>query len=282
MALRGVAAERILVVDSMNMYRSISASAFFIAFAVLGCFVVSCGLEEYDYVPSVTEAGGAIVSLERNIKATIQLPQSIGTSSFTNFAILYRIYLSGQSIDGQIQTSSAALSNINPTLASDYNILYPYTDITNSSASTGVQSVFIGRNYYTFGLAGTSINSELDSGSLGKTIVLDFSLDGIPPTLTIDEGTPYNLLRSSGRDDLNTKDNNPLPSDADPYFLNYSDLTISPQTATDLNNRDVAHIASSSQAYTALYIVAVGRKSGTLEPIYSKPAFIGILRLPAR
>ena len=267
---------------SMNMNRYRLRPALYAALAVLGGLLVSCGLEEYDYVPSMTEAGGAIVSLERNTKATIQLPGSIGTSSFTNFAILYRIYLSAQSIDGQIQTSSDALSAINSTLASDYNILYPYTDITNSSASTGAQSVFIGRNYYTFGLDGTNINSELDSGSFGKTLILDFSLPGTPPTLTMDGGTPYNLLRSSGRDDLNTRDNQPLPSDSPPYFLNYSDLTISSQNSTDSNNRDVAHISSSSQSYTALYIVTVGRKSGTLEPIYSKPTFIGILRLPAR
>ncbi|MDR1252701.1 MAG: hypothetical protein LBK62_11145 [Treponema sp.] len=248
-----------------------------VAAVVLGMVsggLTSCGLEEYAYVEPVPQ--GNIVEVVLNNKATIRLP-NIGSNVFTNFSLLYRIYISGQNESGQIQTSSSALSAINSTLASDYAAIYPSTDLTSSSGSTNVGSLFRSRGYYEMFLQGTEIRTLLGSGSRGKTIVIDFPpVTGNIPTLTFDGGTSYNLYRSTGQDGIQTDTSRPLPNR---YFQNHADLNAG-ANATDKTNMDVSPNSAPTirYAYVSLYIVSTGRDK--MNPVYSNPTFIGILKLP--
>ncbi|MDR1576376.1 MAG: hypothetical protein LBS37_10265 [Treponema sp.] len=224
---------------------------------------------------------GNIVEVELNNKATMRLPTSAGSNVFTNFSILYRIYVSAQNESGQIQTSSSALSAINSSLASDYSYIYPSTDVTSTTTNTNVDSIFRSRGYYEMALEGTDIKTLLDNGSLGKTIVIECSpIVGSIPTLTVEGGISYNLYRSRGEDYIQTDSNRPLP---DRYFQNHADLNAGPDN-TAKTNLDVAGNSSigsaSKYTYISLYVVAVGKDK--MANIFSSPTFIGILRLPEK
>jgi hypothetical protein len=247
------------------------------------CLTAACGIDEYAYVPQVPPQ--SIVELQMNNKATIKLPSSVSSSYFTNFSIVYRIYISGQLDPGQIQTSEGALNTISPALRSDYTALYSYTDVTNSTASAGVGNEFKNKGYYEVALqGGATLLSVLGPSSFGRTVILDFPPNtGAIPTLTRDS-TVYNLLRSKGDDKIHTQENKPLPAD-NRYFLNSSDLNTDANIDTTARtNLDIAagnlSTGASRFAYVSLYIVAVGMNPTTQVPIFSKPTFIGILRLP--
>jgi hypothetical protein len=247
--------------------------------AVFAVWLGSCGLEEYSYVSPVPQ--GNIVEVVLNNKATMRLPSSTGSNVFTNFSILYRIYVSAQNESGQIQTSSSALSAINSSLASDYRDIYPSTDVTSTTTNTNIGSIFRSKGYFEIALQGADIKTLLDNGSLGKTIVIEFSpIAGSIPTLTVEGGSSYNLYRSTGEDYIQTDSNRPLP---DRYFQNHADLNAGPDSIAK-TNLDVAGNSSigaaSKYAYISLYIVAVGKDKMT--NIFSRPTFIGILRLPEK
>ena len=261
--------------DKLKKIRKIAGAA-----GVL-CLAAACGIEEYSYVPQV--APDSIVAVQLNNKATIKLPSSGGSSYFTNFTIVYRIYISGQNEAGQIQTSETALNSINPALRSDYTALYPYADVTNNTASAGVGNEFMRKWYYEVALEGANIMSVLGPSAFGRTIILDFPPNtGAIPTLARD-ATVYNLLRSRGDDNLHVQENHPLPTD-NRYFLNSSDLNadgnIDPIARKNLDIAGNSGAGSMRYAYVSLYIVSVGRNPTTQAPIFSKPTFIGILKLP--
>jgi hypothetical protein len=252
-------------------------------FPLLVCLLAgglaSCGMEEYSYMPSVTEAGGSIVEVQLNNKATIRLPGAVSSSNFTHFSIVYRLYVSGENTAGQIQTSSSELSRINSYLAQDYNALAPYADPANSSSSTSIGSVFMGRGYYTLALEGANIDNVLSRGS---EVVIEFpAVTGAIPTLTTG-GRTRNLWRSRGDDSINySKPNTPLPRN-NRYFLNYSELNAKVDNATTIpENLDVAgsSVPDPRYVYISMYLIVVGREAN-LAPVYSKPTFIGILKLP--
>ena len=247
------------------------------SFFLLTMQYVSCGLEEYYYLPSLQEAGGNL-EVELNNKATIRLP-NINTSSggyyyFRHFAIFYRIYISGQNESGQIQTSGSALSNINASLASDYSAIYPSTDITSTTSNTAVGSLFRNRRYYELALENEDIKSRLSSP--GGTLILEFPTNvGENPTLTLG-GTSSVLYRSNGEGVFTPEPNR--------YFLNSPDLN-KRENAVPLKNADVADNPSLNESaarytYVSMYIVLEGIDERNFTPVYSRPAFIGILRLP--
>jgi hypothetical protein len=238
---------------------------------------VSCGLEEYYYLPSLQESGGNI-GVELNNKATIRLP-NINTSSggyyyFRHFTIFYRIYISGQNESGQIQTSGTALSNINASLASDYSAIYPSTDITSTTSNTAVGSLFRNRRYYELALESEDIKNRLSSP--GGTLILEFPTNvGEWPLLTLG-GSSSRLYRSNGEGAFKPEPNR--------YFLNSSDLN-KRENAVPLKNADVADNPSLSESavrytYVSLYIVLEGIDERNFTPIYSRPTFIGIFKLP--
>ncbi|GHV93901.1 hypothetical protein AGMMS50293_02210 [Spirochaetia bacterium] len=244
--------------------------AVFIFALVIAAGIVSCGLEDYPYLPSVPENNITVQSVNR---ATIRLP-NISSSYFTHFTIFYRIYISGENTD---QITTTDLSRVNTSLAADYNGIYPSTDITNTSANTAIGSLFRNRRYYELQIEGGDIRNLLSAGS---TVEIIFpTITGEKPTLNDVNGNVYgSLYRSNGEGIFD-----PVP---DRYFLNSPDLNASANTI-ETKNADVANntsiVASSSRyTYVSLYIVLVGLDTQTLTSIYSQPTFIGILKLPEK
>jgi hypothetical protein len=247
---------------------------FFFVFSV--AIFSGCGMEEYYYLPQIPEGN---IEVELNTKATIRLP-NINTSTggyyyFKNFTIFYRIYVSGLSVTGKIETSSD-MNSINSYLNSDYTAIYPSADSTNSSVNTSIATLFKNRNYYELALDGTDIRNALSDSSLGSTIVLDFSPNpGRRPTFDIDGIRTYSLYRSNGE--------NTFSPEPDRYFLNSNDLNKAENlTPNSQKNADVANVSSSPAmryTYVSMYIAVTGMDNN-YTTIYSKPTFIGILKLP--
>jgi hypothetical protein len=228
----------------------------------------SCGIEDYLYLYPVPESNITVVF---NEKATIRLPSSSNYDSVSNFhfTLFYRIYVSGMSLNS---VSISDYSALNPTLASDYNVFLPYRDTssTNTVNVSAVGTIFRNRNYYTLELESANIDNVLASGD--KTLTLDFlQIPGQIPVMEID-GTSYTLFRSNGGGNFK-----PEP---DRYFRVSDELTES-ANATSLANADVVSASGTpaeKHAYVAFYIVASGMNSN-FSPVYSAPAFVGVLRL---
>ena len=260
-------------------------AALFIGIFSLGG-LLSCGLEEFYYIDYIPWSD------YRDTDATINLPSSSNdgygppNDYFDNFIIFYRIYISGELTSGRIDTSEMR-NRINPTLDSDYNALYPYTDITSTSINTSnLEITFSNRRYFLLTLINTNgsavnIDSVLGSGSLGGTLRILFDTNpGAQPTLTISGGTVYNLQRANQNANLGLYGLNLQP---DRRFLNHPEL-YNPANITNERNADVVAAASGSvtpiYTYVSMYIATRGT---SLEmpprPIYSQPTFIGIFRL---
>jgi hypothetical protein len=166
-------------------------------------------------------------------------------------------------------------SIISQTLASDYSVIEPYTANTDTVNSTNIGSLFSGQRYHTMQLESVNIEQVLDASALGKEIILDFAqAPGTRPSLTIRGEQTYTLYRSNGNGSFS-----PVPRDR--YFFNHSDLNRS-ENAISTINADVADKSVFGQRYTyaALYIVVMGIQTPAYSPIYSRPTFVGIFRLP--
>jgi hypothetical protein len=225
----------------------------------------ACGIEDYIYLEpipasSVTQSNNMVI---------IRLPQ-VGNMYFSNFAIFYRIYISGVLLEA---VAPDQYSTLNPSLFSDYNAFLPYTNIaTNTTVNTGaVGTLFKNRNYWKLEVEGTNIDGVLAGN--GQTVRVDFQeVIGRAPTLERG-GTQYVLWRSNGEGTFT-----PVP---DRRFMDTAALN-STNNATALVNADVAPVSGSSSgnyAYAAMYIVAMGNDNN-FSPIYSSPTFLGVFRLP--
>jgi hypothetical protein len=236
-------------------------------------FVLTCGIDEYYYLPQVSQS--RIRDKVMNNSATIDIPSISDFYYATNYSIFYRIYISGQNVDAQIQTSNDILSNINPDLWRDYSAIYPSTDPTNSSASTSVSTLFKNRNYFELELFNvTNIYDTVLSPNGGKLTLQFPAVIGEYPYATFNNESNL-LLKRCSRDLIS-----PVP---DLYFLNSEDLNDSAKAIATIN-ADVAGRTGISQryAYVSMYIVAVGLNPGLFTPIYSKPTHIGIFKLPEK
>jgi hypothetical protein len=230
-----------------------------------------CGMEEYYYLPQIPEGN---IEVEMNTKAVIQLPNIDSRYYyFKGFNIYYRIYVSPLLQTGKIQTSRDMLSSISSYLYSDYSAIYPSTDSTNTAVNTSIASLFRNRSYYELNLAEANIRNVLSS-SRGNTVELDFSPNvGRRPTFTIN-GTSYTLYRSNGE--------NTFTPEPDRYFLNSDELNKT-ENINSQKNADVANASGTPvtrYTYVSMYIVITGMEFVNYTTIYSKPTFIGILKLP--
>jgi hypothetical protein len=94
-------------------------------------------------------------------------------------------------------------------------------------------------------------------------------------TLNSDQTQTYNLYRFSEASIMR-----PIPNR---YFYNTSELTneenISTIERTNLDIQKKSSISGPKYTYVSLYILAAGIDDN-YSPIYSKPAFVGIFRLP--
>jgi hypothetical protein len=246
---------------------------------------VSCGLDDYTYLPSVTDSGGYIVTKVLNNTVIMRLPNPPPDANYT---IVYRMYVSGVDTLGDIQISYDALSTINSSLASDYNNLWSYADPANENTNTaGVGGAFDSRGYFTLALEDDNgivdIGDALSSGEL----LIEFPANPQTiPTMTMTPGSgaarTYRLLRSKGPDNVNSKENTPLPANSR-YFLNHTELNSKQQQQDPAvpDNLDVAASSTSAsrRTYISLYIYYVDWDD-SMNRVYSKPTFIGILKLP--
>jgi hypothetical protein len=236
----------------------------------------SCGIEGGgggggSHMGSVSSGS---VSGTLNDSVSVDLPVPVEWN-FSHFSIYYRIYISGMSLSGQIQTSNEALGQINNFLVGDYAFFSHYTNTTDAAyqGHIGSKSIFNSKGYYEIALEGANIEDVLNQ-SQGQTFTLDFlTADGIPKLKT--NGVQYNLWRSNGDGAFNT-----LP--ADRYFRNHADLNTN-ANVTPNQNKDVAVNNSATTpcyTYVSVYIMAVGFHHGDFTDIYSKPTFLSILKIP--
>jgi hypothetical protein len=238
---------------------------FFLFLSVSGLFF-SCGIEDYAYLEPVPSGN---IQLTLNNRARIDLPPSQG-SSFTQYNIYYRIYISDILEAGEIQKSRPAMGNINPALANDYFALEPYTNTNNNNVNASTDILFRNRSYQTL-----SYEPGLVINSPGVLELYFPDQTGSIPYL-IYGGKTYNLYRSNGNSAFN-----PQP---DRYFRNSSEINSSANAISTINADVVDKSGAGGPRYTyaALYIAAEGLNQPSYTPFYSIPTFIGVFMLPAR
>jgi hypothetical protein len=234
--------------------RQVKNLGFLIPFSlIIACFT-TCGLEEYYDLPQVS---GDNVETEFNTRAVINLPPI--PSEYLHYAkgyiIFYRIYLSDDN------GGSSDNPGFSSTYIADYRYFEPLTDPTVTSSIPTINT-FSGRRYY-----------QLDYFINTNGGVVNIIFPRIPdnPTISIDNGTPVNLLRHI--DVVPSIDRN-----HERFFRNTTGLNESLDSATG-KNFDVAS-GQSGNAYVSMYIVAVGSNQTSFQPIFSKPTFISVFKLP--
>ena len=234
-------------------------------------FFLSCGIQENYYLPQVPED---YIRKTDNTAASLNIP-SISSYSFSRgYIIFYRIYISNFPTSGSIDTPGGR-SDINPALASDFNVFEPIANPANTTSITN-RNTFISRNYFELELEGTPMSSVLTQA--GGTVNINFvQRPGEHPVLSIN-GNEYKLLRSTGE---GTRTFFPVPEDR--YFFSTPDELNKYENAVPEINGDVAGRAGESDnAYVSMYIVAMGLDPVGFGRVYSKPTLINIFRLPPR
>jgi len=240
-------------------------------FFIFSCGIFSCGIEEYPYINPIPQ-GNVIQTM--NNRAVIRIPRDSPGTTFTNFAVFYRIYISDTLL--QSTTSTSSYSTINPTLASDYSYFSGYINST-TQVNVNMDSLFQNRGYKYLVLEDPNINSinvVLSESSLGQSLEFDFS-SFKRPTMKLGDNT-YTLWRSDGGGLFS-----PRP---DRYFVNSGELR-NPDNINSQINADVvtkANLTAADMRYTyaAMFIVAVGINSASYSNIYSTPSLIHVFQIP--
>jgi hypothetical protein len=232
----------------------------------------SCGIEDIPFIDPIPQSN--IIS-ENNKRAIVRIPGDSPGTTFTNFAVFYRIYVS-DTLQASTTTTNV-YSAINSALASDYNSFSGYIDST-TQVNVDMDRLFQNRRYRYLVLEDPNpinkINTVLSESSFGQSLVFDFS-SSKKPTMTLGNNT-YVLWRSDGGGLFS-----PRP---DRYFVNSNELS-SPDNINDQINADVVDktgIPEGGMRYTyvAMFIVAVGFNPSTYSNIYSTPSLIHVFLLP--
>jgi hypothetical protein len=237
---------------------------------LLSVFLWACGIEDIPYIDPIPQ--GNITQVMNN-RAVVRIPADSPGTTFTNFAVFYKIYVSDIPQASTISTSS--FSAINSTLASDYNNFRVYIDST-TQVNVNMDTLFQNRGYkyLVFEDPDTNINTILSESSFGQSLEFDFS-SSKRPTMTLGK-TNYVLWRSDGGGLFS-----PRP---DRYFVNSEELwnpaNINNQTNADVVNK--ANLPDSGRRYTyaAMFIMAVGVNPASYSNIYSTPSLIHVFLLP--
>jgi hypothetical protein len=255
---------------------------YLLLFCCMGLFF-SCGIEEYVYLDPVETAYPIDVTRGRII-----VPNSSANSYFRYYTLLYRIYMSDINLSSI--TSDLQRQDLNPVLASHYNMIDPYTVNENFSPSA-IGSVFNNLRYYQLyvsldKLSEIAMAELLNSGGYGTIIRginwrdeinLDFTDTDDGPFITLrydntlypDSDRLYLFRASSGF--------TPLPADRLFYFSDDLVNIISSQINADVEPK-ANNTSSERIAYVSIYILATGIDDNyTL--IYSRPKHVGIFRL---
>jgi len=251
-------------------------------------YLLTCGIDKYYYLPQVSQGN---IKMTANTEAEVYLPRLSNNSEYSSYnpgySIFYRIYISNNLINAEIQQSD--MSTINSTLSSDFSAFFSLTDPTNYSSLTNA-STFKNRNYHELELDSANI-SEVLTGNGGTFKINFLPIVGERPAI-IDTGrkdsntgedyTRY-LFRNSGSGNNNGIIFTPEP---DRYFFHSPELiekTDIPIASGGINN-DVALRNNRKDefdyAYVSMYVVAVG-VAPDFSRIISKPTHIGVFILPA-
>jgi hypothetical protein len=245
--------------------RSQSTVPYF-SFVICIFVICSCGIEDYPYIDPIPD--GNIIR-EFNSRAVIRIPADSPGTTFTSYAVFYRIYVSDTLLSS---VSTSSYSSINPTLVSDYNAFSGYINST-TQVNVDMNKLFSDRGYKYLSLEKDNINNVLSSSSLGKSLTFDFR-SSISPTLTIGNST-YVLWRSDGGGLFS-----PRP---DRYFRNNGELW-NPENISNTINADVVNKSNMDgdmrYTYAAMFIVAVGINPATYSNIYSTLSLIHVFLLP--
>ena len=249
------------------MNRSFKA-VFIIAITAIVFLVSSCGLEEFPLVYPIPQSN---IQSVMNNRAVVYVPSDNAGTTFSHFAVFYRIYISNSL---QAETSSASFPTINSVLVTDHNAIRPHIDST-TSLNVNFDAFFTGRGFHHLSIAGHNINLVLSSSVFGSTLEFNFP-SFTEPTMSIGQ-TVYTLSRSERLSD-------PQPSSR--LFINNDELR-NPANIDPVINGDVVdmpNIAAGERRYTyaAFYIVAVGINQATYSFIYSTPSLIHVFQLPDR
>jgi hypothetical protein len=234
---------------------------------LLALFFGACGIEDFPVLPPIPQSN---VIQQFNDRATVYIPNDYVGTSFTNFAIFYRIYVSDTP---QSSTSSESIfSTINPTLAADYNVFKGYIDST-TVVNVDMDRVFQSRGYKYLDLQPND-NILSSSSIFGTNLVFDFSSSREP---TMRAGSSeYTMWRSDGGGLFS-----PRP---DRLFRNREELyrteNIDPTINADVVGKSGVADGSRLYTYAAMFIVAVGVNTASYSNIYSTPALIHVFQLP--
>jgi len=242
-------------------------TVFYFLFFIFSFFLWSCGIEDYPYINPIPQSN---IIQAMNNRAVVHIPNDNAGTSFTHFAVFYRIYVSDIP---QASTTVNSYSAINSTLASDYTTFHSYIDST-TLVNVNMDTLFQGKGYKYLALQDSNINTILSSSSLGQTLTFDFS-SSKRPTLTLGNST-YVLWRSDGGGLFSPK--------PDRYFINSRELS-NPDNINNQINADVvnkANLTDSDMRYTyaAMFIVAVGVNPASYSTIYSTPSLIHVFQIP--
>jgi len=239
-------------------------------FVICYLLFVSCGIEDYPYLNPIPQ--GNIIQVLNN-RAVVQIPRDSPGTTFTNFSIFYRIYVSDIPL---LSITKDSFSAINPVLASDYNSFSSYIDST-TLVNFDMNKLFMDKGYKYLVLEDpntNTISAVLSDSSLGQSLEFDFS-SSKRPTMKLGNNT-YTLWRSDGGGLFS-----PRP---DRYFVNRGELW-NPANITSQINADVvnkANLPDSDMRYTyaAMFIVAVGINPSSYSNIYSTPSLIHVFQIP--
>jgi hypothetical protein len=235
-----------------------------VIFVLCLLFLLSCGINEYYYLPQVPENG-----IERifNTEAKINIPSNLLNQVdhyATGYVIFYKIYISNVPFG----TITEILNN-NPRINSDYIMLFPYTDPSNTTSITSL-TTFSGRGFYELELEGTNIRNTVLSKNGGNFSIQFPPINGEIPYLEYN-GNRYFLFRSNGGGTFNPK--------PDRYFLSSSDLNEYANAVSTINADVSGQSGISEFAYASMYIVAVGQDPRNFSRLYGKPTHINIFLL---
>ena len=230
-------------------------------------FLLTCGIDEYYYLPQVPEGG---IFRQINTKADITIPSNLfnGVSHYAiGYVIFYKIYTSENDND-----NIEIIFREYPRISSDYSWLFTYTDRTNAT-SIPSSTTFSGRGFYELECEG-NIGTILSTN--GGSFSINFQpITGVEPFIEF-KGKNYNLLRSNGEGKFN-----PIPKDR--YFFSSDDLKnyeYSNQKRPDINADVSGQEGIPQNAFVSMYIVAVGSNPRNFSKFYGKATHISIFKLP--
>ena len=237
-------------------------------------FFMGCGIEDYPYINPVPQAN---VTQEMNNRAIVRLPNNYEGTTFTNFAVYYRIYVSDISLTNPMPGQD--FKDINTALNNHYNAVSSFIDGDKPFSATMVDTYFIDKGYKYLRFREKDIDDVLTSAVFNRTLSFDFTYSNRPPKMAVFNGSikeaEYTLLRS---DELKQ----PLPDNR--LFLHSEDLyysgNIKPEINADVEGNSDMGATTGRFTYAAMFIIAVGFNSNDLAMIYSTPSLIHAFPLP--